>query len=65
MGTQNLQVESLGMCVCGRQIYANVERGAVAHEMPECAAFEVFEPDEFLTYVRRSRGIPDPPPKKD
>jgi hypothetical protein len=41
------------------RIYADVEQCAVVHEIPWCKQFMELEPDEFLTYVRRSRGIPD------
>lgn len=50
----------LGQCVCGATIFADTEQGAVIHGMPYCKAFEQLEPDEFLSYVRRSRGLPDP-----
>jgi hypothetical protein len=54
-----MQAESLGLCVCGRAIYAVVNVGAVLHDLLPCPKFIELEPDEFLTYVRRSRGIPD------
>ena len=53
--------EDLGRCACGAQIHANRKDFAVMHTVPWCQAFQELEPDEFLTYVRRSRGIPDPP----
>jgi hypothetical protein len=49
----------LGRCVCGRRIYADKEKIAVIHDVPPCQAFLDLDPDKFLTYVRRSRGIPD------
>jgi len=52
-------MEPLGRCVCGKEIFADVRVCAVAHELPYCKAFEDLEPDEFLRYVRRSRGIAD------
>jgi hypothetical protein len=55
-----MPMESLGKCVCGGEIYANVAVCAVAHSHPACAKFLELEPDEFLVYVRRARGIPDP-----
>jgi hypothetical protein len=54
-----LETSSLGLCVCGKPIYAVLYYGAVLHDLPPCAKFIELEPDEFLTYVRRSRGIPD------
>jgi hypothetical protein len=57
---KTLNPEDLGLCACGRRIYADVKHGAVVHEVPFCKAFLELEPDKFLTYVRRSRGIPDP-----
>ena len=57
MSIENLNPESLGLCPCGRQIYADVRQGAVVHEQPACEKFIELEPTEFLTYVRRSRGI--------
>lgn len=56
---EKLNVEELGLCACGRRIYADVTKGAVLHELPYCAAFRDLEPVQFLSYVRRSRGIPD------
>jgi hypothetical protein len=52
----------LGPCVCGKEIFAsNEESGiiAVMHTEPRCRKFDELEPDKFLTYIRRSRGIPD------
>jgi hypothetical protein len=49
----------LGLCPCGCKIYASVSQGAVIHQVPFCKKFEELEPDDFITYVRRSRGIPD------
>jgi len=57
--TVNLKAEDLGLCVCGRRIFADANKGAVMHELPYCKAFQELEALEFLTYVRRSRGIPD------
>lgn len=53
--------EPLGLCACGKAIYASTEEGAVAHELPPCKEFLELEPVEFLRYVRRSRGIADSP----
>jgi len=61
---KNIEVEDLGLCPCGQRIYANVKRGAVAHDLPDCVMFRELEPNEFLAYVRRSRGIPDAPPAR-
>ena len=52
----------LGACPCGKAIFAIVEVCAVVHEVPYCKKFLELEPDEFLAYVRRSRGIPDETP---
>ena len=49
----------LGLCPCGREIYASVSQFAVIHQVPFCKQFEELEPDDFVAYVRRSRGIPD------
>lgn len=63
MKTNLLDVEYLGLCPCGRQIYADSKQGAVIHDMPACQNFLELEPDKFLTYVRESRGLPSPHPK--
>ena len=55
-----LQFINLGLCACGAKILADEKECAVAHELPYCKAFKELEPDEFLTYVRRWRGLPDP-----
>ena len=47
----------LGLCPCGRRIFASVDQVAVIHEVPYCKQFFELEPLEFLIYVRRSRGI--------
>lgn len=57
---KNLNAEDLGLCTCGRRIYADVKQGAVMHDEPACKKFLELEPDQFLTYVRRSRGLPEP-----
>ena len=49
----------LGLCPCGKAIGASVAFGSVFHAFPPCPKFAELEPDEFLAYVRRSRGIPD------
>lgn len=54
-----IQATDLGLCACGGKIAASMNPVAVVHSIPYCKAFEMLEPDEFLTYVRRSRGIPD------
>jgi hypothetical protein len=54
-----IKTVDLGVCICGQPISASVEGCAVIHDMPLCQKFLDLEPDEFLTYVRRSRGIPD------
>ncbi len=59
MKISNLNAEDLGLCVCGRRIYADTTCGAVLHEVPYCKAFEQLDPLDFFTYVRQSRGIPD------
>lgn len=53
-----IEVTPLGMCPCGK-IIGTIGDTAVIHGTPTCDAFKNLEPDEFLTYVRRSRGIPD------
>lgn len=56
----------LGKCACGQDISASTNFEpvpAVAHALPYCKEFEQMDPVDFLTYVRRSRGIPDPPPE--
>jgi hypothetical protein len=54
-----IDAKRLGLCVCGRPIYVDIKSCAVLHVLPYCYKFLELEPDEFLTYVRRSRGIPD------
>jgi hypothetical protein len=56
---ENLTAISIGLCKCGRQIYAGKDKVAVVHALPYCKAFVRLDPVEFLRYVRRSRGIPD------
>jgi hypothetical protein len=52
--------ESIGRCPCGAEIHANVPEYAIIHEHPTCDAFKELEPADFATYVRRSRGLPEP-----
>lgn len=50
----------LGLCPCGKQIFAfDGDFTGVVHDQPTCEEFELLGPNEFLTYVRRSRGITD------
>jgi hypothetical protein len=56
---RSVQMDDLGKCPCGGRIGASAKDVSVVHSVPPCKAFEDLEPDEFLTYVRRSRGIPD------
>ena len=56
---KQLTCDDLGLCVCGKRIGVTREGYAVVHDAPPCQKFLELEPDEFLTYVRRSRGIPD------
>jgi hypothetical protein len=57
---KNASFQSLGFCPCGRQIFASTKGYAVAHELPYCEAFRRLDATEFLRYVRKSRGLPDP-----
>jgi hypothetical protein len=52
-----LNPKDLGLCPCGKRIYVDVQHYAVIHDEPACKKFMELEPDKFLTYVRRSRGI--------
>ncbi len=54
-----ISCQPLGPCPCGCEIFATTDPCGVIHALPDCAAFEALEPDEFLAYVRRSRGISD------
>lgn len=56
---KEILAEPLGRCPCGGEIHASLDPPSVVHSIPYCAKFLQLEPDEFLTYVRRSRGIPD------
>ena len=56
---EKLTTQDLGLCPCGRRIYADSKIGAVVHELPYCVQFRDLDPLEFLSYVRRSRGISD------
>lgn len=58
-----IDAKDLGLCPCGKKIAASTDPPAVIHAVPYCKEFLYLEPDEFLTYVRRSRGIPDPTPE--
>ena len=51
----------LGTCVCGRPIGMGylVQKPVVVHEMPFCEAFEIMGPIDFLTYVRKAKGLKD------
>jgi len=54
---EDINAEDLGLCPCGQPIAVDVKHFAVIHNEPTCKAFRDLEPDKFLTYVRRSRGI--------
>jgi hypothetical protein len=51
-----LDAEDLGLCPCGRRIYADVRKTGLLHEMPMCVPFEELQPEEFLRYVRIARS---------
>jgi hypothetical protein len=57
MKAPSAQFVECGECPCGQKIYASKEALAVAHELPYCQEFMGLEADEFLAFVRRSRGI--------
>jgi hypothetical protein len=59
MDFESLNPTDLGLCPCGGKIYADTDQCAVIHEIPYCKPFRDLEPDKFLAYVRRSRGIAD------
>jgi hypothetical protein len=54
-----IKVIRLGKCVCGKNIYGSISLNGVAHDLPYCNIFIKLEPDKFLTFIRKSRGIPD------
>ena len=51
-------VEPLGRCPCGKEIFVTRDIPSVIHEVPFCREFLELDPVAFLSYVRRSRGIP-------
>lgn len=53
----NLNGTPLGLCGCGRHIYADVQKMAVIHELPFCKEFKDLDPKEFLAHVRKARGL--------
>lgn len=55
----SIRTTPLGKCPCGGEIFATDNPVGVMHTMPYCQAFNTLEPDEYLTYVRRKRGITD------
>ncbi len=57
--TTQIECDDLGLCPCGKRIGATRKGYAVVHDDPPCQKFLELELVEFLTYVRRSRGIPD------
>ena len=50
-----LSATDLGLCPCGKKIYANAKSGAVIHETPFCKNFEDLDPLEFIIFVRKYR----------
>jgi hypothetical protein len=54
------EFEEFGLCPCGKKIAVSARDLAVAHVEPFCSEFMLLEPDEFLTYVRKARGLPYP-----
>lgn len=58
---QRVVMQNLGLCPCGGKIYVSIDPPCVAHEPPTCEKFDDLEPDDFLTYVRKTRGIPAEP----
>lgn len=49
-------------CLCGSQIYADDNYGLL-HELPVCEPFARMEPDEFVTWLRKQKGLPSPHPE--
>jgi hypothetical protein len=56
----SFDAEHFGLCPCGGEIWVGRRVPAVIHSLPYCKKFKDLEPDKFLRYVRKSRGIPDP-----
>lgn len=54
---QTVNMQSLGTCPCGGKIAFSLDPPAVAHEPPICENFFLMDPDEFLTYIRKSLGL--------
>lgn len=60
MKKKTVIMEHLGTCPCGKNIFVSVDDRCVAHDAPLCEAFSKMDPEEFITYVRKSRGLPPP-----
>lgn len=60
MTPRQVEYQALGRCPCGGEIAWSMDPPSVLHAVPYCAKFLELEPDEFLTYVRRARGLPEP-----
>lgn len=54
-----MEFTDVGICACGQPIAVSTKDFAVIHKLPQCEQFKQLEPDEFLAYVRRNRGITD------
>jgi hypothetical protein len=51
-----IDAEPLGLCPCGKEIFADSARYAVIHELPYCQPFLKQNALEFLRYVRWMRA---------
>lgn len=56
---KKLDAHGLGKCPCGAEIYYTLDPPAVLHALPYCQKFIDLDVDEFLRYVRHTRGITD------
>lgn len=65
MITEIKNARLIAICSCGQKVHSFNEQGTfgLIHEEPICEPFERMEPLEFVTWLRKKKGLPSPHPK--
>lgn len=62
MKVDGVEYSYIGRCLCGGEVHAcadDPKTSGVVHSLPTCPAFDSHDPADYVTWLRRGKGIPD------
>ncbi len=61
--SEQFKGEFVCKCICGGDICTDDEMKSLLHSMPTCAKFDAMDPEDFIVWVRETKGLPSPHPE--